>query len=218
MGVNLSERMQYLREHKSATMDQIAEVAGVTQAAVSQWSNGKTSNIKAQVALKLAKHYNVNYHWLSDGEGDPEDFNEEPNYAKIISYYRKFTIHEQWDDKTDALYVDKNFLEKHDICIPKCIFIKAWDNSMEPLIFKGDYLIVELSQDIPARDVNEGKVYFFQIDGKPHIRRLYPKLNGDLILSSENPKFGEDRILEQYIGYVGIIGQIKARLGAIPFN
>ena len=61
---------------------------------------------------------------------------------------------------------------------------------MEPLICDGDrVLFEELPEGTPIRD---GAIYVLSTGGSLKIKRLYRKINGDLIIRSENPKYADE--------------------------
>ena len=51
----------------------VAEVAGVTNAAVSKWETNGGESMSAIVAMRLARYLNVNPFWLIFGEGEPAE-------------------------------------------------------------------------------------------------------------------------------------------------
>ena len=51
----------------------VADVAGVTNAAVSKWESNGGESMSALVAMRLAEHLNVNPYWLILGQGKPTD-------------------------------------------------------------------------------------------------------------------------------------------------
>ena len=88
---------------------------------------------------------------------------------------------------------------------------------MEPLIFKGDILLVY----IPDTSYNyalemETRIYFIKINNKYFIRKIYPRIT-DLLISSENEKFGEEIIKDDDRNKINIIGRVIARYGTTPF-
>lgn len=85
---------------------------------------------------------------------------------------------------------------------------------MEPFICDGDkVLFVEQAPGTPIRD---GKVYALSYGGALKIKRLYRKANGDLIISSDNPKYPDEVIPNAEIDdLVRIYGRVIERSGSI---
>ena len=60
-----------LREKKGMTQAEIANMLGVTTAAVSKWENG-SSKPRVDVLIKLANYYNVSIDYLLSRTDNPE--------------------------------------------------------------------------------------------------------------------------------------------------
>lgn len=223
----LSDRIQYIRKAKNATMEQIASIADVSQATVSQWCNGKIKSIKNRSVDYLSSYYNVDPVWLLTGKGAPEDCHaDNPGSVKIhyyldpgnlLPYQEAPLLLTESMDK--YILIDRNFFTEHNqLDIGECKIVKAFDDSMAPIIFKDDILLLDMAMSPSASDIPyAGKTYLFTVKNKYYIRNLFLKLNGDLVISSENPKFGEDLILASDIENVEILGRIAARFSTVPF-
>jgi len=60
----------------------VADVAGVTNAAVSKWETNGGESMSAIVAMRLAQYLNVNPFWLIFGEGAPADKLHVPEFTE----------------------------------------------------------------------------------------------------------------------------------------
>lgn len=68
----MGDRIQQLRQAKSLTQQELAELVGVTKSAVSQWENGGTANVKLDVFLRLCDVLGTFPHYLVFGtQRDP---------------------------------------------------------------------------------------------------------------------------------------------------
>lgn len=70
---NIGCRLKARRLEQGLNQKIVADVAGVTNAAVSKWETIGGESMSAVVALKLSRHLNVNPFWLIFGEGRPTD-------------------------------------------------------------------------------------------------------------------------------------------------
>jgi transcriptional regulator with XRE-family HTH domain len=61
---------------------EIAEAAGVTNAAISKWESNGGEAISAIAALRVSTQLNVNPYWLILGVGQPTDKIEVPDISK----------------------------------------------------------------------------------------------------------------------------------------
>lgn len=65
----LQTRIQELMEKTGWSIGRIADIAGVSSSAVSQWLNGQTASIKLEPALMLERESGYSALWLANGKG-----------------------------------------------------------------------------------------------------------------------------------------------------
>ncbi|MDH3510017.1 MAG: helix-turn-helix domain-containing protein [Gammaproteobacteria bacterium] len=70
---SIGERMKHKRIERGLSQKHIADIAGVTNAAVSKWEANGGDSMSAVVALRISRHLKVNPFWLIRGEGEPTD-------------------------------------------------------------------------------------------------------------------------------------------------
>ena len=70
---NIGYRLKTRRLAEGLNQKVVADVAGVTNAAVSKWETNGGESMSAVVALRLSKHLKVNPYWLICGQGEPTD-------------------------------------------------------------------------------------------------------------------------------------------------
>lgn len=89
---------------------------------------------------------------------------------------------------------------------------KVHGDSMEPFLFDGDSVLIHLAE----RDVINGKVYAIRYGDELRIKRVYKKLDGGLVLRSDNPAFlprDEDVPSAVVDEHIGIIGRVRDKSG-----
>lgn len=68
-----AERLQHAMDVRGVKLKkEIAEIAGVSSSAVTQWFKGDTKSLKADSILRVAKKLKVRVEWLKDGVGTME--------------------------------------------------------------------------------------------------------------------------------------------------
>lgn len=72
----LQERASYLLELAGNSTKELAKIAGVRPASVSQWVNGPTKSLAIEPATKLAKRFELNAMWISKGTGPMRDLSD----------------------------------------------------------------------------------------------------------------------------------------------
>lgn len=65
----LAERIIARRRELGLQQSHLAEVAGVSESAVSQWEKGKTKNLKLEHLFAIADALKVHARWLALGQG-----------------------------------------------------------------------------------------------------------------------------------------------------
>jgi len=66
----LKERIEYVLAHTGWSRARLANEAGVSRSAPTEWLKGKSSSMSAKTAAKLEANSPFNAVWLSTGEGD----------------------------------------------------------------------------------------------------------------------------------------------------
>ncbi|HSV48342.1 MAG TPA: S24 family peptidase [Ramlibacter sp.] len=88
--------------------------------------------------------------------------------------------------------------------------MKATGRSMEPTVFDGDDLLVNLADT----EIVDGKTYALWYEGGERVKRLYRLPGGGLRIRSDNmADFPEIVLGPEYAGHVRIIGRVVDRSG-----
>lgn len=74
--VTLAERLAVMRQQLGLRQEDLADAAGVSKAAVSQWERGETKNLKLDHLFKIADRLKVHARWLAIGQG--------PKYVAVL--------------------------------------------------------------------------------------------------------------------------------------
>jgi phage repressor protein C with HTH and peptisase S24 domain len=91
----------------------------------------------------------------------------------------------------------------------KLACLNASGTSMEPTIWDGDSLVVDIGQ----REVIDGKVYALWYEGGERVKRLYRLPGGGLRIKSDNPQFETIELSSDDVSHVRIIGRVVHRSG-----
>ena len=90
---------------------------------------------------------------------------------------------------------------------------KVVGDSMEPLLFAGDSVLVDLSDNDPGNIV-DGKVYAIRHGASLKIKKLSRKFDGTLVLRSENKDYEPEEISPRAADEVVILGRVRDRSGS----
>ena len=93
----------------------------------------------------------------------------------------------------------------------KCF--KVHGDSMEPMLYDGDSVLVNLAET----DIMNGKVYAIRYGDELRIKRCYKRLDGGLVLRSDNPSFlprDEEISAEVAAEHISILGRVRDKSGS----
>jgi len=91
---------------------------------------------------------------------------------------------------------------------------KVTGDSMEPLLFEGDSILVNTAENDLER-LRDGKVYAIRYGKELRVKRLYRELNGTLVLRSENPAYRDEVVPPELASeHITIIGRVRDKSGA----
>lgn len=207
---------------------ELARYCGVSHPAVTSWFNGKTKELTANNALKAALFLGVNTQWLTTGLGEmegsvkalhaedsvPEGFISIPEYhvecGAGISCPPTF---EEATEAKPALYRSEWFRD-HGVKPENCKRLKVHGDSMVPILFDGDSILCDCS---PGQTIVSGKIYAFCFGDSVRVKRLFTKLNGGLVVHSENEAEHDEEITPDEMTQFMLIGRVIDRSGSGPF-
>lgn len=226
--MSLAKRLSAVMTQRGITRTQLSEAVGRSRQSVAYWLEGRNEPA-ADVLSKIAEYLHVSPLWLKTGEDvvttEPiavsEDVASRNDYVFIPEYRLEFGCAPSGRDAPswtpepeDKAAYRLSFFQSRGIKPEQCKRVVAEGDSMEPFICDGDkVLFVEQAPGAPIRD---GKVYALSYGGALKIKRLYRKANGDLIISSDNPKYPDEVIPNAEIDdLVRIYGRVIERSGSI---
>lgn len=93
-----------------------------------------------------------------------------------------------------------------------CRRFKVDGDSMEPFLYDNDKVLVNLAET----SVINGKVYALRYGEELRIKRVYRKIDGGLILHSDNPEFrprDEEISPEVVAQHISIVGRVRDKSG-----
>lgn len=100
------ERIKRCRREAGLTQQQLADVAGVTAAAVAQWESGDSKTVRPENLFKVARALNKSAEWLITGAGEQymkPDLHEIVNALPDDSQQQVFDFIEYRIDKAEGL-------------------------------------------------------------------------------------------------------------------
>lgn len=236
----IATRLKFLRDRKGWTQTQLAVAAGVGQSTVGNIEAGIRAG-KGSL-IKLAKALDASLDWLIEGTGPmlmgdwldvqarwveensqpvlaisdeeslPGDYIQVKESAVRFSAGPGRALQFEEDQESFPVSYRRDWFIKEGMNPEKTKRFKVHGDSMESLLHDGDSVLVNLVET----DVVNGKVYAIRYGDELRIKRLYRRLDGGLILHSDNPKHlprDEEIAPGQVDEYITIIGRVRDKSG-----
>jgi len=188
--MTLAERINAALQHSALTAAELARKVDVSPSAVTLWRAGTTTKISAEHAYQVARACNVSLVWLLRGDGAMLEEHATQDavcvalLANAASMGQGSALGEE-DVLAASTYLSRAFLRRvarHEQ--PERLrLMAARGDSMEPTLFAGDILLVDIEQRAP----DFGGIYVLRIAGALYCKRIARRIDGALEISSDNP-------------------------------
>lgn len=109
------------------------------------------------------------------------------------------------EDAETSLTFQTSWLQQMGLRSGELCVIRCRGDSMEPRIHDGDVILI----DKASRDVQDSAVYAINYAGEAKLKRLFKKLDGSVLIKSDNPKYGDEVVpaSEDMASQLNIIGK-----------
>lgn len=183
--MGIRENIIELRKRKNITQEELAKIAGVTRAAVSQWEGG-FSEPRMRSIQNIADHFGISKSdIIEDGgmfgkftmvNGAIKPTTAKPAYAPLLGRVHAGKAQEP-DVLQDAVPVPYEIIHRH----PQGYFLQVEGDCMDNVYPEGCYILID-----PEQRPSNGSIAVVSIDGADYVmRRLYRGAN-TLILSPDS--------------------------------
>ena len=197
-----SNQIKVLLDHLDITQQEFAKQINISQSAVSQLLNGRTT-MSLETLEKISETYEVDCNWLVTGKGDAFKnggtiVRTGPDILSVTVESNNQPVVALVPVKAQAGYaagrIESQYLEElPTITIPSPQFrngtFRAFEvegASMEPTLFKNDLIICRFMEDF--RWMRDMYLYVIVVEGDVLVKRVYNRLRKDntIILLSDN--------------------------------
>lgn len=151
-----SKRLSELINNSNYTLDKIEEYVGKTNATISRYASGEITGVKRSTIVKLADFFKVSPAWLA-GFSDKkyDDFNTKQSLPLLGIVKAGY---DYLANENIISYVSADIKVSD---IENCYALKVTGDSMEPVLYEDDIVIVH-----KQNDVENGQVAIILIDGE----------------------------------------------------
>jgi len=216
---NIGARLIGIRSKLGYTQTKMASILGIAHSNLHRFESN-SAKLTPEKIINLYK-IDIDLLWLLTGEGKMfrdkdaslETKPQSTNMAKIP------IIDVRASAGTGVLnYMEdiKNYIEIPLLMLPhntgskNLSIVEVYGDSMEPTLHNGEPVFI----DTGAINIVSGEIYLIRAFGELRLKRLERKMNGNIIIFSDNPAFtSEELTLEQLeFSEIAIIGKMLASL------
>lgn len=205
----------------------LARACGVTPPSVNDWCSGKTKSLEGVNLIKAATRLQISPQWLATGKGEmrsnvtaihpddplPDDVIQVPEYRVHFSAGNGHHVCYDLADEVEPATYRLSWFQKNRINPSQVRRFKVAGDSMEPFLFAGDSVLVNLAENDAARIV-DGSVYAFRYGNELRVKRLFRRLDGTLTPRSENPRYKDEDVPPELAEeHITIIGRVRDKSG-----
>lgn len=224
--MELKDWIKAARTHKGWTQQQLGDAVGRTKANVGHWETGKHEpKFDLIEAISSATGYPPPIIGQAPSQSNiialhPDD-ELPPGTIQVPEFRIRFSggngsvavEYEEAEGSVPATY-RLEWLQREKLSPKKLARFKVTGESMEPVLFKGDTVLVNLAENDISRIV-DGKVYAIRYEDQMRIKRLYRRLGGGLVLRSENPDYRDEEVSPEMVQqHITIIGRVRDKSGS----
>ncbi|RXJ79816.1 hypothetical protein CRU86_02255 [Aliarcobacter skirrowii] len=183
--VELGNRLKSARLGLGLSQLHFAEKLNITDKTLRNYENG--NNITIEIVKKISEIANIDFDFLLNGKNITVQNNK--NYLIDLLNVRAGAgegIYNYVVETVDTISLDKSFF-RTPINTNKIKGIQVDGDSMEPTLRDGDYVLID-------ENINFGTngIYAIQYGGQILIKRLQFKMDGTILIISDNDKYDKE--------------------------
>lgn len=222
-GLEISARLKVARTALALNQKDFASKSGVGFSTYQKYEMGLS--VPGGEAIEGFVRMGFNANWLLTGEGPmllsellgealqesvarepaaaPYGFLLVPRYDVAASMGKGAIIHNE--QVVDHLAFREQWVRTELSANPKnLVLISAIGDSMEPTLRAGDLLLIDRS----TAGVKQDAIYAFAINGELRVKRMQLKIDGSVMVKSDNPQYDAEFLTSEQIAALRIVGRV----------
>lgn len=222
--MELSDRLKIARESTGKTQKEMAHAIDVSLTAVQSYESGR--QVPGGRVLEALALMGFDTNWLLTGEGEMkrgetvypcagkiktagavcepgEGFVQIPRYEVGASAGGGAVIHSE--QIVDHLSFKSDWVRNAlGVPVKDLALINVLGDSMEPTLSDGDLILIDMS----TRRVKDNAVYVLQLNGSLLVKRIQRKLDGSVLVRSDNTIYEPETVNSEMLDSLNIIGRV----------
>ncbi|MDA8428152.1 MAG: helix-turn-helix domain-containing protein [Geobacteraceae bacterium] len=218
---NIGNRIRTVRESQKLSQEAFAGRMNVTPATINRYEKGHRVP-DADFLNRLVIQFSCDAKWLLTGvESDtlPVAGDHSANYAAKDDVEKDYVLVPRYDVRASAgggalvhseQIVDylafRNEWVTHSLGVPKeyLALISVQGDSMEPTLSNNDLILIDRRET----SVNDNSIYVLSFDGSLLVKRIQRKLDGSLVVKSDNQIYEPEMVTSDKAGTLIIVGRV----------
>ena len=203
----LTDRIKTLSRAQNLTLNELAEAAGVSRQTLYYWSKGRRPELES--VRKIAAVLRVSPEVLLSDEEDaltnaktaacvfpgedeiPRGWNAVPRtQLEFSAGGGAYPV--PVGQGSDYLILPDAFFQRHRVAPESCLAAEVTGDSMVPTLLPGDQVVFVKESELSA--LREGRIYVFCDGSALRIKRLSRRVDGSLLIRSDNPTYSPEVI------------------------
>lgn len=230
MNIELGQRIRKRRELLGMTQDQLAQRVGCSQPAIKKIEAGGNTRLLIEIAHAL----DTSAEWLKNGGAMPIEVRESaPLYGAVHAAHPEDELDDDWlavpeskvafsagpgyvptfelVDEREPVTYRRSWFQKEHINPKRVRRFRVVGDSMEPFLFAGDSILVNLDET----NIVDGRVYAIRYGDDLRVKILSRRLDGTLTLRSFNSEKYKDEEVPAMIAaeQIAVIGRVRDKSG-----
>ena len=230
MNIDQGQRIRRKREALGMTQDQLAQRVGCSQPAIKKIEAGGNTRLLIEIAYALG----TSAEWLKAGGAEPTEVRQMVSpYSPIHAVHPEDDLDDDWIavpeskvafsagpghmptyelvDETEPATYRRSWFQKERINPKRVRRFRVVGDSMEPFVFAGDSILVNLDET----GIADGKVYAIRYGDDLRVKILSRRLDGTLTLRSFNSEKYKDEEIPPAVAaeHIAVIGRVRDKSG-----
>lgn len=229
-----SLRIKQAREALGISRDEFGKRSKVSGAYIGQLESGKKGNPSELFLENACREFNLNSDWLRTGKGEmfkeggqalselkelqpltyetreealARGYVQVPRYEIAASAGGGALVHSE--QIVDVMSFKSDYLKVSLGLSPKNVaVISVVGDSMEPYLSEGDLVMVDLG----VTSIQNNAVYVLQFGESLLVKRVQVKLDGEVIVKSDNPRYEPESFRGEAAERLRVVGRMVRRL------
>ncbi len=185
-------RIRFIRSVSRLQNDELALAFGVSDSAFKSWLRGTDPAVKNLVKIQEVSGFSLQ--WIATGDGPMfsggDDGKPAPGFIYVPRYDVRASAGTGQLIETEQL---KGFVAFREEWVrsrlrrnpANLVVVEAYGDSMHPTIADGDIMLVDISEE----RVRGSAIYFVRAGNEAIVKRIELKMDGSLVLKSDNPAY-----------------------------